>query len=233
MKNKSGLQSEQVKKSIQKIFKEHGLDIIIPCKMKIVNYLDVTFYLNGRTYNSYTKPNNEIKYIHKSSNNPSSVICQIPLSIEPRLSTLSFDEKIFQETPTPYQKAVQNCGYKRTLTFKRPNNDSSANINKIKQNRKLQIICLNPPFNLKMKTKIGKSFLKLLYQYFPCHNKLHRHFNQNNMKISYSCMPHMNSNTYTHNHKVRIDKPNETEIDNCDCHNFHWPKFIEKNIQKR
>ena len=61
MKNKSGLQSEQVKKSIQKIFKEHGLDIIIPCKMKIVNYLDVTFYLNGRTYNSYTKPNNEIK----------------------------------------------------------------------------------------------------------------------------------------------------------------------------
>ena len=29
LKNKSGPQSEQVKKNIQKIFKEHGLDIII------------------------------------------------------------------------------------------------------------------------------------------------------------------------------------------------------------
>ena len=36
LKNKRGPQSEQVKKIIQKIFKEHGLDIIIQCNMKIV-----------------------------------------------------------------------------------------------------------------------------------------------------------------------------------------------------
>ena len=47
LKNKSGPQSEQVKKNIQKIFKEHGLDIIIQCNMKVVNYLDVTFNWNG------------------------------------------------------------------------------------------------------------------------------------------------------------------------------------------
>ena len=35
--------------------------------MKIVNYLDVTFNLNDGTYKPYTKPNNEIKYIHKNS----------------------------------------------------------------------------------------------------------------------------------------------------------------------
>ena len=46
LKNKSGPQSEHVKKNIQKIFKENGLDIIIQCNMKIVNYLDVTFNLN-------------------------------------------------------------------------------------------------------------------------------------------------------------------------------------------
>ena len=61
-KNKSGPQSEQVKKNIQKTFKEHGLDIIIQCNMKTVNYLDVTFNLNDGTYKLYTKPNNEIKY---------------------------------------------------------------------------------------------------------------------------------------------------------------------------
>ena len=50
--------------------------------MKVVNYLDVTFNLSDGTYKPYTKPNNEIKYIHKNSNHPPSVIRQIPLSIE-------------------------------------------------------------------------------------------------------------------------------------------------------
>ena len=101
LKNKSGSQSEQVKKNIQKIFKEHGLDIIIQCNMN----LDVTFNLNDGTYKPYIKPNNKIKYIHKNSNHPPSVIRQIPLSIESRLSTLSFNEKIFQET-TPLPKSI-------------------------------------------------------------------------------------------------------------------------------
>ena len=61
VKNKSGRQSEQVKKNIQKLFKEHRLDIIIQCNMKIVNYSDVTFNLNGGTYKHYNEPNHEIK----------------------------------------------------------------------------------------------------------------------------------------------------------------------------
>ena len=73
---KSGPQSEQGKKNIQKIFKDHGLDIIIQCNMKVVNYLDVTFNLSDGTYKPYTKPNNEIKYtktqpIHKVSSGKS------------------------------------------------------------------------------------------------------------------------------------------------------------------
>ena len=58
LKNKSGPQSEQVKKNIQKIFKEHGLGIIIQCNMKIVNYLDVKFNLNDGTYKPCTKSSN-------------------------------------------------------------------------------------------------------------------------------------------------------------------------------
>ena len=41
----SRVQSEHVKKSIQKILKEHGLDIIIQSNMKSVNHLDVIFNL--------------------------------------------------------------------------------------------------------------------------------------------------------------------------------------------
>ena len=61
LKNKSGPQSEQVKKNIQKIFKEHGLDITIQCNMKVVNYVAVDFNLNDVNYKPYIKPNS-VKY---------------------------------------------------------------------------------------------------------------------------------------------------------------------------
>ena len=49
-KNMSGPQNEKIKKDLQKIFKDKGLDIIINYNMKIVNYLDVSFNLNDGTY---------------------------------------------------------------------------------------------------------------------------------------------------------------------------------------
>ena len=162
--------------------------------MKVVNYLDVIFNLNEGTYKPYTKPKNEIKYIRKNSNLSPILIRQIPLSIESRLSTGSFNEKIFQQAVTPYQKALQNSGYRHRLTYKRSkSNNNSTNINKIKRNRKRQIICLNPPFNLKTKTKIGKLFWNLLDKHFRPHKKRHKLFSWINVKTSYSCMSSMNS----------------------------------------
>ena len=188
--------------------------------MKIVNYLDLAFNFNEAIYKPYTNPNNDIKYIHKDLNHPSSVIRQIPQSIESKLSILSINEKIFQEAGPTYQKALYNSGYRHTLTYKLLKNDnSSTNINKIKRNTKQQIIWFNPPFYLKMKTKISKFFLNLLDKHFPPHIKLHRLFNRTNVKISYSCMPNMNSYTYMHNHKILNDKPNKTGISNCNCRN--------------
>ena len=57
LKNKSGPQSEQVKKNTHKIFKEYELeDIIIQCNMKIVNYLDETGIDNCNCRNKDTCP---------------------------------------------------------------------------------------------------------------------------------------------------------------------------------
>ena len=77
--------------------------------MEMVNYLGVTFNLSCKTCKPYTNPNNQINYIHYSrlkqdSNYPPSFIHKIPLSTESRLSTLSYNEKIFQEALTTYQK---------------------------------------------------------------------------------------------------------------------------------
>ena len=54
-KNCSGPQMEEIKKHLQKVFKNNGLDIIIECNTKVVNYLGVTFNLNDSTYWSYEK----------------------------------------------------------------------------------------------------------------------------------------------------------------------------------
>ena len=48
-KNCNGPQMEKIKKRLQKVFKNNGLNVIIECNMKIVNYLDVTFNLNDGT----------------------------------------------------------------------------------------------------------------------------------------------------------------------------------------
>lgn len=54
-KNISGPESERIKKDFQKTFKNHVLDIIIQCNMKIVNYLDLTLNLTDSTYSRYRK----------------------------------------------------------------------------------------------------------------------------------------------------------------------------------
>ena len=106
-KNVSGSKAEKIKKDIQKLFKGNHLNITIQCNLKIVNYLDVTFNLSNATYRPFCKPNNEIAYIHKESNHPPSILRQIPLSIESRLSKHSSNEKIFKESTKIYQEALK------------------------------------------------------------------------------------------------------------------------------
>ena len=44
---------EKIKKQLQNVFKNNGLDVVIECNMKIVNYLDITFHLSDGTYRPY------------------------------------------------------------------------------------------------------------------------------------------------------------------------------------
>ena len=73
-KNTSGPQSEKIKTTFQRMFKNKGLDIIINCNMKIVNYLDVTLNLNDESYRPYKRPNKETNYIHVNSDHPPSIL---------------------------------------------------------------------------------------------------------------------------------------------------------------
>ena len=90
LKNVSEPVSEKVKKKhLQYLFKQKGLQIIIECNLKVVNYLDVTFNLNDGSYRPYRKPNDKTHYIHIQLDYPPSITKQLPRPIEKRISQLS------------------------------------------------------------------------------------------------------------------------------------------------
>ena len=69
--NISGRQAEKRnKKTIQNIFKDKYLQIIIKCNLKTVDHLDVTLNLNDGTYRPFHKTNEETNYIHVKSDYP-------------------------------------------------------------------------------------------------------------------------------------------------------------------
>ena len=68
------------------------------------------------------------------------------------------------------------------------------------KNRKRNIIWFNPLYSSNVVTKVGKHFLSLLDKHFPPYNKFHEIFNRNTVKISYSCLPDMETIINSHNH---------------------------------
>ena len=147
-RNVSGPYCEKIEKDFQKLFQQHGLKLIIKCNLKIVDFLDVTLTLTDSTYKPYHKPNDEICYIHKKSNHPHSITKQLPISIETRLSKLSSNEKVFNESVCVYQEALDKSGYNLKLSFQKTSTNNTQ-----RRQRKRNIIWFNPPFSKSVVTK--------------------------------------------------------------------------------
>ena len=197
VENMSKPQIERMKKAIVKVFKDCGLSITIECNLKTVDFLDVTFDLNNGTYKPYRKANNHPLYINKSSNHPPCILKQLPISIEKRLIETSSNENVFNEAATLYTNALKESGFNYNLKYSSPSEPN--NDNQSKKSRKRKIIWFNPPFSKNVKTNIGKIFFKLLAKHFPPTNNLHKIFNRNTIKISYSCMRNIGSIISSHN----------------------------------
>ena len=194
--NKSCRQAERIKKDFQKIFRENGLNIVIKCNLNIFDYLDVTLNLLNSTYKPFSKRINDINYIHKESNHPSSIIKQIP-SIESRLSSLYSNEKVFNESTPIYQEVLKKSGYDYKLKYQKSTSTTNS-----KQQQKRNIILFNPLYSINVATNVGLFFLNWINKHSTSHHNFSKIFNRNKMKISYSCMPNMKSRTNIHNKKV-------------------------------
>ena len=82
--------------------------------------------------------------------------------------------------------------------------------------KKRNIIWFNPPYSKNVKTNIGKTFLQLLSKHFPKDHQMHKIFNKNTVKDSYSCMSNISSILSTHNKNIL--NPKQTSF-GCNCRN--------------
>ena len=69
---------------------------------------------------------------------------------------------------------------------------------------------------MNVKTNVAKKFLQLIDKHFPKGHKLHRLFNRNKVKVSYSCLPNIASVINTHN-KMVISNKQADIIPDCNC----------------
>lgn len=206
---------ENLKKKICKTFKDHGLDITIEANKKVINFLDVTLNLHNETYKPYTKPANTPLYIHTSSNHPASILENIPLAINRRLSLISSNEECFNLEARPYQQALEKSGYTHKLEYSK-----SAALQPEKRNRKRNITWFNPPFNKAVATNVGRKFLNIVKDTFKQDHPLRKIFNANTIKLSYCCTTNMHSMVTAENTrklKTEYGEQGDQVAKKCNC----------------
>ena len=94
------------------------------------------------------------------------------------------NEEIFNTAKCEHEDALNKSGYK--VDFKYTKNQQQK-----PKNRSRNIIWFNSPFNKAVSTNIAKIFLRLINRHFPKSHRLHKIFNRNIVKVSYSCMQNM------------------------------------------
>ena len=181
--------------------------------LQTVEYLDVLFDLKNNTFKPYRKPNNDPLYISMKSNHPPSVLKHIPKGIGKRLSEVSSSEEIFKEAVPLYEDALKASGFDEKLVF----TNNNANRPQYRRNRRRKIIWYNPPYSSNVKTNIGKVFLRLITTHFHKQHVLHKVFNRNTVKISYSCMRNISAVISSHNKSMM--RKDATPVRECNCPN--------------
>ena len=81
--------------------------------------------------------------------------------------------------------------------------------------RKRKMIYFNPPYNQNVSTNIAKIFLKFIDKHFPRTHRLHKIFNCNTIKVSYSCMNNVQQLIKKNNNFIQNKKNKTTLSYNC------------------
>ena len=179
----NGPKLDRLRKDIIKLFKYEDLNITIETNLSVTDFLDVTLDLNTGKFYPYRKPNNKPMYINSNSNHPPSIVKQLPIMVNKRISDLSFNEQEFNKAKPMYENALESSGFQFELKY------NPMNQNNKRRNRSRKIIWFNPPFNANVNTNIGKEFLKIVLndvndeQQRPCNCR-----DKNNCPLDGKCL---------------------------------------------
>ena len=209
-------QVERIKKEICKVFAHNKLMITIEANKKIVNFLNVALNLQKSTCEPYPKPNNTPLYVHSESNHPPPILRNIPFAVNKRLNELSSDKESFNKAAPFYQHALDESSYAHKLEFDPTAQNNQARANS--RSRTRNITWFNPPFSKNISTNVGRKFLNIAKECFKDGHPLKKIFNKNTLKVSYSCMPNLDSKIKAHK-KVLLDSAAERKPDEklCNC----------------
>ena len=77
------------------------------------------------------------------------------------------------------------------------------------------IIWFNPSFSQTVSTNVANQFLDLSNKIFSPNNQLHKIFNRNTVKVSFSCSPIVDSIVKSNNKKLTNAENKQTKDCNC------------------
>ena len=128
-----------MKKQICKVFKDIGLSVTITANTTKVDFLDISLDLQTGIYQPFIKENDSPLYVNIKSNHPPSVLKNIPLGINRRLSRISANKDVFDAAAPIYQEALRKSGYSHKLAYEAPAEKTTK-----KRCRKKPVTWFNP-----------------------------------------------------------------------------------------
>ncbi|KAJ8024103.1 hypothetical protein HOLleu_36733 [Holothuria leucospilota] len=199
-KNLTPRKAAKIQVEFSKLFESFGLKLTAQVNLKTVNFLDVTLNLSSGRYQPYSKPSDTTLHVNNRPNHPPTVLKHIPQGVGRPISALSCDKEAFEEASQQFNEALSKSGYDTEIHHTETPVQPSGPFNR--RNRKRNIIWSNPPFSKTVKNNVAGHFLRFIAQHFSDNDFLHKIFNQNKVKISYSCMPNIKSIVQVHNNRT-------------------------------
>ena len=155
----------------------------------------------------------------------------VPLGINRRLCSVSCNEQAFDDAKPVYQDALEVSGHATTLQFA-GTNGASATTGRSKKSGSEDARSPGSHHHLvktSKRTLARSHFFGLIRKHFPKTSHLHKIFNENSVKVGYSCSKNMA--TLTKGHNIALLNPKEKDLE-CNCR-AEWPldgKCRAKNV---
>ena len=104
---------DHLRKDLIAIFHNKGLKITIDTNLTTTDFLDVTSDLFTGKYFSYGKPNDSPLYVNANSNHPTSILEQLPKTV----NICPINEEEFNKAKPLHEKALKSSGFNKNLIF--------------------------------------------------------------------------------------------------------------------